>query len=174
MELTEDEILQILRLLEESNFDQLHLEIGDLKLIVSKSGAAGRVQDETIPPAASGLKEDKTTATPTEQIAKGQMREEGASETLSTDILEGLVAIRAPILGTFYSRPEPGAPPYVQVGTLVRPDDTVGLLEIMKLFNPVKANVQGHISQICVESGQLVEYNQTLFLVKADQASGER
>ncbi|MCX5910322.1 MAG: TRAP transporter large permease subunit, partial [Deltaproteobacteria bacterium] len=84
----------------------------------------------------------------------------------SEKAMEGLVAIKAPMLGTFYRTPKPGAPPFVEVGAMVDKDDPVGIIEVMKLFNTVKAGVQGRIAQICAEQGQLVEYQQILFLIE--------
>ena len=74
--------------------------------------------------------------------------------------------ITAPLLGTFYVAPEPGAPPFVQVGTAITEDTTVGLIEVMKVFNSVRANVKGTVTQVVAQNGQFVEYGQTLFLVK--------
>lgn len=166
MELTEDEIIQILRLIEESDFDEFHLEMGELKLVVKK-GAGGRANVTVEEP-----------ATPTKPLAaKKQAQADTAQKATSktqtakpevTVVEEGLVPIKAPMLGTFYRRPEPGAPPYVEVGTLVKEDDTVGLIEVMKVFNAVKAGVGGRISRVLAETAQLVEYGQTLFLVKPD------
>ena len=76
------------------------------------------------------------------------------------------MAIKAPMLGTFYRTPKPGAPPFVEVGVMVDEDDPVCIIEVMKLFNTVKAGVQGRIAKICAEQGQLVEYQQVLFLVE--------
>ena len=84
----------------------------------------------------------------------------------SEKAMEGLVAINAPMLGTFYRTPKPGAPPFVEVGTMVGKDDPLCIIEVMKLFNTVKAGVQGRIAQICAEQGQLVEYQQILFLIE--------
>ena len=80
--------------------------------------------------------------------------------------MEGFVAIKAPMLGTFYRTPKPGAPPFVEVGAMVAKDDPVCIIEVMKLFNTVKAGVQGKIARICAEQGQMVEYQQILFLVE--------
>jgi acetyl-CoA carboxylase biotin carboxyl carrier protein len=71
-----------------------------------------------------------------------------------------------PLLATFYVAPQPGAPPFVQVGTAITEDTTVGLIEVMKVFNSVRANVKGTVSQVVAQNGQFVEYGQTLFLVK--------
>ena len=87
---------------------------------------------------------------------------------------EGLSSIKAPMLGTFYRGPAPGSPPYVEVGTFVKEDDTVCLLEVMKVFNSVNAGVRGYIVKICAESGDLVEYGQTLFLIKPADTPEEK
>lgn len=171
MELTEDEVLQILRLLNESNFDQLHLEIGDLKLTVSKSGSIEQIQTEPAAPRTPSQSKEQTP-NPVETKQRPAALAEKMGGATDTAAGSGLVNITAPLLGTFYSRPDPGSPPYVEAGKFVRPDDTVGLIEVMKLFTSVKAGLQGRINQICVESGQLVEYGQVLFLVKLDETSG--
>jgi acetyl-CoA carboxylase biotin carboxyl carrier protein len=92
------------------------------------------------------------------QVTKQALNDLGA--------VPGLIPIKAPLLGTFYRTPKPGAPPYVEVGSLVNEDDPVCIIEVMKLFNTVKAGIRGRISQICAEQGQMVEYHQTLFLVE--------
>ncbi len=167
-ELTEDEVLQILKLLDESNFDQLHLEVGDLKLSVSKSGPIGPVEAEARQAPAVSPKPRQEKAPLVEASSAAKAPGDKPSPPPDTAAEAGLLRITAPLLGTFYSRPDPSAPPYVEVGKFVRPDDTVGLIEVMKLFTAVKAGVQGHVSQVLVQSGQMVEYGQTLFLVKPD------
>ncbi|MGF1633911.1 MAG: acetyl-CoA carboxylase biotin carboxyl carrier protein [Phycisphaerae bacterium] len=77
-----------------------------------------------------------------------------------------LVAITSPMVGTYYAAPSPDAKPFVQVGTKVGPDSDVCIIEAMKVFNNIKAEVSGTIERILVESGQSVEFGQKLFLVK--------
>jgi biotin carboxyl carrier protein len=77
-----------------------------------------------------------------------------------------MVPITAPLLGTFYVAPEPGAPPFVQVGATVTEDTTCGLIEVMKVFNSVRAGVKGVVSEVVAQNGQFVEHGETLFLVK--------
>ena len=72
------------------------------------------------------------------------------------------------MVGTFYATPEPGAPPFVALGDRVDAETTVGLVEVMKVFNAVSSGTAGTIDEICVESGQFVEHGQTLFLVRPD------
>jgi acetyl-CoA carboxylase biotin carboxyl carrier protein len=79
---------------------------------------------------------------------------------------EGLLTVTAPLLGTFYVAPEPGAPPFTHVGANVTEDTTVGLIEVMKVFNSVRAGFKGTIVEAVAQNGQFVEYGQTLFLVK--------
>jgi len=183
MKLTEDEVFQILKFLKESQFDELNLEMGDLKLHVRKSGRPGGTGGEC--GAISSTQMDvspkqevpqstvqKTPPVGKEALERGAMK---VPEEVAPIPEEGLFKIPSPMLGTFYRRPAPGSPPYVEVGTFVKEDDTVCLLEVMKVFNSVKAGVKGYIVRICAESGELVEYGQTLFLVKpADRAEEKK
>jgi acetyl-CoA carboxylase biotin carboxyl carrier protein len=74
--------------------------------------------------------------------------------------------IRSPTVGTFYASPEPGKPPFVKVGDVVSPDTTVCIVEAMKVFNAIPADVSGRIVAMLVENEQPVEYNQPLFKVE--------
>ena len=76
--------------------------------------------------------------------------------------------MRAPNLGTFYRAPKPGAPPYVKLGQHVEPTTELCLIEVMKLFTSVYANVSGVVRQVLVEDGELVEFDQALFLIEPD------
>jgi len=70
------------------------------------------------------------------------------------------------MVGTFYITPEPGAPPFVEVGGNIDEDTTVGLIEVMKVFNAIRSGVRGVVEEICIQGGQFVEYGQTIMLVK--------
>ncbi|MEK4756380.1 acetyl-CoA carboxylase biotin carboxyl carrier protein [Macrococcus sp. FSL W8-0367] len=88
-------------------------------------------------------------------------------EPASTDeFIEDAIMINAPMVGTFYKSPSPEADPYVKVGDKVKNDSIVCILEAMKLFNEIQAEVSGEIIEILAEDGQLVEYGQPLFKVK--------
>lgn len=78
-----------------------------------------------------------------------------------------LVDIRAPMLGTFYRSPKPGAEPFVVPGARLEPDTVVGIIEVMKLMNSVTANLAGEIVEVVAQDGELVEYDQVLFRVRA-------
>lgn len=165
MELTEDDVLHILKLIDESKFDYFQLEVGELKITVSKG--------EPIPLSSSrNVAASQAAAAPVVEapkVAPVQPAPGPQSAPASVDAkaaAEGLVPITAPLLGTFYVAPEPGAPPFVQVGAAITEDTTVGLIEVMKVFNSVRANVKGTVAQVVAQNGQFVEYGQTLFLVK--------
>jgi acetyl-CoA carboxylase biotin carboxyl carrier protein len=156
----QEDVLLILKLLDESTFDELHLEIGDLKLHVQKH-AGGKVAHSAVSPlpAEGGPPPErkKQPSQPGNPVLPAAMPQEPPP---------GFLAVRAPMLGTFYRTPKPGAPPFAEVGSFVKADDPVCIIEVMKLFNTVRAGVQGRIARICAEQGQLVEYQQTLFLVE--------
>jgi acetyl-CoA carboxylase biotin carboxyl carrier protein len=157
----QDDVIQILRMLEESSFDELHLEMGGLKLVASKSSKKASPAD--------GLKSDDHDSTESRAAVEPTIKASGEKPDIPqpSDLEEnGFIAIKAPMLGTFYSAPKPGAPPFVEVGRRVSEDDSVCIIEVMKLFSTVKANVRGRIAKICAENGQMVEYQQTLFLVE--------
>ncbi|UAS73406.2 acetyl-CoA carboxylase biotin carboxyl carrier protein [Staphylococcus pseudintermedius] len=87
-------------------------------------------------------------------------------DTPTTEADASLKTITAPMVGTFYKSPSPEESAYVQIGDQVTPDTTVCILEAMKLFNEIQAEVVGEIVEILVEDGQMVEYGQALFKVK--------
>jgi acetyl-CoA carboxylase biotin carboxyl carrier protein len=72
------------------------------------------------------------------------------------------VGVTAPLLGTFYRAPKPGAAPFVEVGSQVEEDTIIGIIEVMKLMNTVRAGVRGRVIQILCQDGALVEYGETL------------
>ncbi len=78
----------------------------------------------------------------------------------------GLITIETPMVGTFYSAPNPDAPPFVTVGATVEPETVVCLIEAMKIFNEIKAGCSGTIEKVQVSNAEAVEFGQTLFLVR--------
>jgi acetyl-CoA carboxylase biotin carboxyl carrier protein len=165
MTLTEDEVVQILRLVEQSSFDELQLETGELKLVVRKRGCGSAFVEGNAPltspaPAYAAPEEVAKKRAPEPGVARGKKAEAAAGH-------EGLVPIKAPLLGTVYRRPSPEAPPYAEAGSFVKEDDTVCLIEVMKVFTAVKAGVRGRITEVLIETNEMVEYGQPLFMVEA-------
>lgn len=161
MNLTAREIAEITRLLEDSSFDELDLEIDGLKIHLRRSGA---------PVAAAPV---VAAATPSNAAAaNGSVP--AASQLIAEDPAvadPSLIAVRAPLLGTFYRAPRPGQPPFVEVGANVEPDTTVGIIEVMKLMNTVRAGARGIVRQVCARDGNLVEYGEVLLTIDARESS---
>ena len=163
MELTEDDVLHILKLIDESKFDYFQLEVGELKITVSKGEPipiSSSPQNAPVAQPARAAAVEPPKATPAAPPSTAPNVDAKAAAA------EGLLSITAPLLGTFYVAPEPGAPPFVQVGAAITEDTTVGLIEVMKVFNSVRSSVKGTVVQVVAQNGQFVEYGQTLFLVK--------
>jgi acetyl-CoA carboxylase biotin carboxyl carrier protein len=147
--LTAREIAEITRLLEESNFDELRLEIDGLKLHLKRGAAVSDPPPDSATSVASPA--DAPEAAP-------------AKLTCNDPDLQDVVA---PMLGTFYRAPKPGEPPFVDVGSTVEADTIIGIIEVMKLMNTVRAGVRGTVAEIPGRDGALVEYGETLLRVRA-------
>jgi len=153
MTLTAKDVAEIIRLLEESSFDSLSLEMDGVKLNLQRrapvpSRKAGEV---AAVPASAGA-----TAPP-----RATRRVKPPSE-------RGLFEIASPFLGIFYRAPKPGEPPFVVVGSKVQQDTVIGIIEVMKLMNSVSAGVKGEVVEILSENGELVEYGETLMRVRPE------
>jgi len=161
MELTEDDVLEILKLFEQSKFDFLQLQQGERKITVSKGGYVPRTDaaPARLPPAAGvALPAAAEQAVPAASVAPAAS---AAPEP-------GLMPVTAPMVGKFYAAPSPSEPPFVMPGTKVAAGATVGLIEVMKVFASIKTETAGVIERILVANGQFVEFGQTLFWIRPD------
>ena len=172
--LTEDHVRQLGRIIEaldKSTFDYLQLDVGDLKVTLGKGGSAGPGAGAAASAAASPPREQVAQPAAASSPAPAAASQAAAAPAAaaapppakSPD--QGTVAIKSPIMGMFYAQPEPGAAPFVQVGSTVTEETTVALVEVMKTFNAVSAGVRGRIVEVCVQDAQLVEFGQVLFRV---------
>ena len=174
MPIERDDVIRIFKLLDQSDFDELHLEMGDLKLSVAKSGTGGLSSAKETAPS-SPVASNRPPAVPAAAVqapAGSPSNTAGiappAVAALPTSAAGELIPIPSPLLGTFYRSPKPGAPHFVEVGSKVTREDTVCLIEVMKTFTTIKAGVDGRIARICAENAQMVEYQQILFLVEPE------
>ena len=150
MILTAKDIAEITRLLDESHFSELRLEIGDFKLRVSRGGSGRRFVESEDEPA------PKPASTPLAAPASTPAGRAG----------QGEVDVPAPLLGNFYQAPRPGDPPFVKVGDTVSEDTAIGIIEVMKLMNSVRAGVAGTVVALLAVDGSAVEEGQPLIRVK--------
>jgi acetyl-CoA carboxylase biotin carboxyl carrier protein len=159
MPISEKDLTQILSWLEQSHWQELHLESGSFKLSYAKTGVpmAGGV-----PPPARAATVPARPARPTAETRPAPVQ----ATPVPVSVPEGMSAVRAPTLGTFYVAPKPGAPPFVAVGQQVGEEEPVAIVEVMKLMNIVKAGVNGVVRRVCAANGDLVEFDQVLFLIE--------
>ena len=147
-------IKKLIELLEESQLSEIEIHEGEESVrLIRHSGAA-------IAPA----------AVPTLSAAPVQMPstpQSAASEPLAAepDMPEGDL-VRSPMVGTFYSSPNPETPPFVKVGSKVSSGDTLCLVEAMKMFNQIEAEMAGEVIAVLVEDGQPVEFDEPLFVIR--------
>lgn len=160
------EIREIIKLIDQSSINEFELEMNGTKVTLKKSVAAETVvipqpvvqAPAAVPVAPVAAVEAPAAPAPVEAAKPAAPAQEEAN----------LHKIVSPMVGTFYRASEPGKPPYVQPGDKVTPDKVVCIVEAMKLFNEITAEVTGEIVKVLVEDGQLVEFGQPLFLVKPE------
>ena len=154
MSLTAAEVAEIMRLVEKSGFDELLLEIDGMKLIVKRGAAAQSASSLHGPSDAQG------------PAKVGVAPATGADSSPVIVADPNLYAVPAPLLGTFYRAPKPGEPPFVVPGSEVEEETVVGIIEVMKLMNTVRAGVRGTVIEIPIVDGALVEYGETLLRIR--------
>jgi acetyl-CoA carboxylase biotin carboxyl carrier protein len=165
MAISED-ILQILAWLEKSDWQELHLESATFKLTVSKRGRPGLRPVEIAPSAAEALVATRSEPAKPAPAAPRAARSTPAPKPATAEAVDpSWIPVKSPTLGNFYVAPQPGAPPFVTLGQDVGPEDTVAIVEVMKLMNHVKAEASGKIARVCAQNGDLVEFEQVLFLI---------
>ena len=156
MELTEDDVLEILKLFEQSKFDFLQLEQGERKITVAKGGYVSARTDAAPAALRCRPRRQRASAAPPPAPAASAAPE------------PGLLPVTAPMVGKFYAAPSPSDPPFVTPGSKVAAGATVGLIEVMKVFASIKTETAGVIERILVSNGQFVEFGQTLFWLRPD------
>ncbi|MEJ8569982.1 acetyl-CoA carboxylase biotin carboxyl carrier protein [Microbaculum marinum] len=154
---------QLVEALDKSGFDYLTLELADFRITVGTGAAVpdGVAAAPPSPAAPVAAKAPVSAAPQATAPAAG-----AAPAPAAEPVEEGLVDVVATTMGRFYSRPDPKSDPFVTVGSEVTPESSVGLIEVMKLFNAVTAGVTGTVAQICVEDAQFVEYGQVLCRIR--------
>jgi acetyl-CoA carboxylase biotin carboxyl carrier protein len=157
MALSDEDVREILRIIDESALTELQIETEGFSLYVRKGGGDAE---------ASGRPRVR------EGWERGAVRHPRGGPGASTPPpvpdaeADGLATITAPMLGTFYRAEAPGKPPFVDVGQRVEPDTIVCIIEVMKMMNSVTAGVSGTIATVVPQNAELVEYGQTLFRVE--------
>jgi acetyl-CoA carboxylase biotin carboxyl carrier protein len=151
--LTAADVAEIMRLVEQSRFDELNLEMDGVKLTLRRAGASGGFTQTVTTPDAP-----RPGVAPAHKSAPAAAAERD----------ETLKEITSPMLGTFYRAPKPGSPPFVEVGSIVDEDSVIAIIEVMKLMNTVRAGVKGVVTEILPADETLVEFGQVLMRARVD------
>ena len=151
----QDKLKEIIYILENSNINEIEVNFWGRKYRVVKN-ANIMVQDESAPQIQSSNASPKDKNTP--------LKESEVSETVAQVSLEG-EELLSPMPGTFYSAPTPDDPKFVNVGDKVNKGQTLCIIEAMKIMNEIESEFEGTVTDIKVNNGEAVEYNQPLFII---------
>ncbi len=160
MDLTNDDIADILAVLDSIPYDELDLQTPRLRLSLRRAPGGGWTGE-------SQVLTDPTVVTPAPNgAAPGQAQPQAAGVAAAGDAgRAGLAAVVAPLPGTFYRAPRPGAAPFVEVGDQVTEDTVVAIVETMKLMNSVHAGARGRVAEICLHNAELAAQGATLMWI---------
>ena len=152
MSLSLADLDQIMKLFDQSNFSEMKLESGELKLHLRKPGSAPAERLAEAPPPAA-----KEPVVPAHSAPAAQaLPPPGPGE----------IDVLSPLLGVYYRAPKPGEPPFIEVGQFVEDDSIIGIVEVMKLMNSVRAGASGLITAIHAANAEMVEYEQPLIRIR--------
>jgi acetyl-CoA carboxylase biotin carboxyl carrier protein len=158
-------IKKLIDLLEESNLSEIEIKEGEESVRLARVPARLLEQGGYTVAAPTVVHAAPPAATPMPMHSPTEAATGGSK---SADPNAGLPAghvVRAPMVGTFYASPAPDKPAFVSIGATVKAGDTLGIIEAMKMFNPIEADVSGTVLAIQCESGQPVEFDQPLFVI---------
>jgi acetyl-CoA carboxylase biotin carboxyl carrier protein len=154
-------IKKLIDLLEESNLAEIEIKEGEESVRLARIPKGGVAM--SLPPPPLHLEHAPRPAAPM-PMASPVDAATGGSPRPQPDLPDGHV-VRSPMVGTFYASPSPDKPPFVKVGQTVKQGETLGIVEAMKMFNPIEAEVSGTVLAIQCETGQPVEFDQPLFVI---------
>ena len=148
---------RIIRLLEQSNIDEIEVEEEGIKIRVSRNmhNSLAPQTGQSVLPAAGIPQQQAVVASGSAEPTQAPTKKEPAYHE-----------VKSPIVGTFYRAPAPDADSYVEVGQVIQKGAVLCIIEAMKLMNEIESDISGRIVKICVDNSQPVEYNQVLFLVE--------
>ncbi len=146
-----NEITKLIDLLEERKLSHFELEVEGLKISIGRGPTAGHPTEliQVTPPTAADTSKNGFT-----------------TEASPEEAQNNLHVVSSPMVGTFYRSSDPSAPPFVEAGETVKKNQTLCIIEAMKLMNEIEADVDGEIAEIYVKNGKPVEYGQKLFALK--------
>jgi len=154
------DLLEIVDLIKTSSrFSEFHIKVGEMEIDIRR-GPAAALSAPAARPAPAAAPEGATGAA----SELSELSEPPRAAPLAFPA--GSLLVKSPMVGSFYHAPEPGAKPFVEVGSAVRPDTIVGIVEVMKLMNSIPAAHHGVVTHILVGDGEPVQYGQALIVIE--------
>ncbi|MEJ5208901.1 acetyl-CoA carboxylase biotin carboxyl carrier protein [Denitratimonas sp. CY0512] len=150
-------IKKLIDLLEESNLTEIEIKEGEESVRLSRISNAAPAQVQVAASAPQHLAAPATSAAPATTSGSAPAAKE-------SDLPEGQIQ-RSPMVGTFYTASSPEAPAFVSIGQTVKVGDTLAIIEAMKMFNPIEAEIAGTVTAILASNGQPVEFDEPLFVI---------
>jgi acetyl-CoA carboxylase biotin carboxyl carrier protein len=160
--LTSEDVRDILRLLDALPFGELHLRTDDFELHLRRAPGGGWTQATQVVSEPHVLGSGKPPAASTGPSASSA----GAAPSDAPTSPDGLAEVAAPLPGTFYRAPKPGAPPFVEVGSFVSEETVVAIIETMKLMNSVPAGTRGKVAEICLDNAEFASQGTVLMRIE--------
>jgi acetyl-CoA carboxylase biotin carboxyl carrier protein len=160
MNLTNEDVQEILELLDATSYNELQVQTAQFRLSVRRSGTGSWIQSAQVLSPANLVNPLATSVADPAETGKAS----------AAAVADGLVEVRAPLVGSFYRSAKPGAAPFVEVGSKVEPTTLIGIIETMKLMNSVYAGVTGEVVEICVGNGQAAEQGAPLMRIRPEGA----
>jgi acetyl-CoA carboxylase biotin carboxyl carrier protein len=170
MTISSGDVEAIVRMFEQSKWKELELRVGNSELFLSKD-ADGRASFSSTSSSTAPQARAASAPAVAAAVASTSTRKEAAPSSpaaRNNELPPGCVHVLAPSLGTFYRSPKPGAPLFVELGQEVTEDTELCLIEVMKLFTTLRADVKGVVREILAKDGDLVEFGQPLFVVQTN------
>lgn len=167
MGLTPQDLRELLATFEESSWQEMSVSVAGDTLHVSRRDAAAAAAGRQDPPSAGAVAAatgDRPSVAADVAPAEVAVPRPDVGPAPGADDASG-TPVLSPSVGLFWRAPSPGAAPFVEVGSRVGPEDTVGIVEVMKLMNRVPAGVAGVVASVLVENGGMVEHGQPLVVI---------
>jgi acetyl-CoA carboxylase biotin carboxyl carrier protein len=166
-----NEIRELIRMVDHSSIGEVSIKDEkncEITIKKNETAAANLQNVQAMPQAVTPPSKEAPVIQPAEEMQEKKAVESKENKEEAPPVDQNLHEIVSPMVGTFYTAPSPEDPIYVQTGDKVEEETTVCILEAMKLFNEIEADVKGEVVEVLVENGQLVEYGQPLFHVKTE------
>ncbi|RPG28591.1 MAG: acetyl-CoA carboxylase biotin carboxyl carrier protein [Muricauda sp. TMED12] len=158
------EIQSLIKFVAKSGASEVKLEMEDIKITI-RTGSSGSSTPETTIVQQIPVAQAPSAAAPAAQAPAAAQEAAATSDSKKSDEDSKYITIKSPIIGTFYRKPSPDKPPFVEVGSTINQGDVLCVIEAMKLFNDIESEVSGKIVKILVDDSSPVEFDQPLFLV---------